>query len=283
VTVAVATLGPVTLHARQFLGSGYFFSDLTDWYTLPDSKAPVDPIPGAPGNFDGGEDWPAAAVFSLGGFARAGSRQEAIQMQAALNAVRSMAALTALTVADDDGPTSRLVSIQRIKWSDQKKESTVPFTIDFLAPDPFRYGTAAAVTCGLPVDGTGWQWPAVWPDDWGSGGDPGRIVTVNVGSQAAYTQLAVSGGLDGGASIINIEDGREVRLERPIPLGSTAYIDPTTGQAWLDTPSNDISGFLTVADWWQVPPNSFRTLQFNGLGTVSGTPQLTGTTAPPFL
>jgi hypothetical protein len=282
VTVATATLDTVTFHAGQAAGSGFFFSDLEDWYTLPDSKAADEPIPGAAGDFDGGEDWPSSALFSLSGWARGMTRHEAIQMQAQLNAVRKTSRASVLTVTDEDGPTSRTVSIRRIKWSDQKKERIVPFTIDFKADDPYRYGPALSASTGLPTSLGGYAWPAVWPSDWGVGGDPGRLVTVNDGTQDTYSLLAATGGLGGGVSIIDIEDGREIRLERVIPLGSTAYIDPTTGQAWLDTPENDISGYLTSADWWSVPALSSRTLQFNAIGAVSGTPILTAVTAPAY-
>lgn len=274
------TIGPITFHPRQFAGSGYVIQSLKDWTTLPDSKAQSASIPGAHGNFDGGEDWSSAWVGSVEGYIRGMSRPETLQMKSRLNTIRDVNALTLMTVNEGNGPEHRYVSVRRVKQGDIRNQRFVDFAIDLQADDPFRYGPAVVVSTGLPISGGGFAWPAVWPTDWGTAGDPGRLITTNAGLQPTYSLFRITGGLGGGVSLVDIEDGQEIRLERQIPLGSTAFIDPRTGRAWLDIEENDISGYLTKSEWWSVPAEGFRTIQTNPIGLVTGTPIITALTSP---
>lgn len=273
-------IDPITFKTRQFVGSGFVLQRLNDWGTLPDSKSNGASIPGAHGNFDGGEDWSSAWVGSIQGYIRGATRADAIRMRTQLNRIRNLDVLTTMTVDEGAGPTSRLVSVRRVKQGDIRNQRIIDFVVDLQADDPFRYGPAVVTSTGLPVSGGGFTWPAVWPALWGPGGDPGRLVTPNAGSQPTYSLFSITGGIAGGISLIDIQDGREIRLERTIPLGSTAWIDPKTGRAWLDVEANDISGYLTKTEWWSVPAEGSRTIQTNAIGVVTGTPIITASTKP---
>jgi hypothetical protein len=151
-----------------------------------------------------------------------------------------------------------------------------------LAVDPARYGPAESVSTGIAVAGSGYTWPAVWPADWGIGGVDGRVSVTNDGSVETWPIMQVTGGLSAGVELVEVITGSRLRLDRQIPLGSTAYFNARTGRAYLDSTANDISGFMTGRDWWSVPPGATRTVQFNPLGAVTGTPVLTVTIAPAY-
>lgn len=285
--MATLSLGPVVMHGRQFTGPGFVFSKLTDWISLPDSKAPSIPIPQRHGNFDGGEDWSAAAIISVEGYIRGLTRAQAIQMQSELKRVRSLASLSTMRLddpADAAGPTSRQVSVKRVKVSDIRNHRHVPFTIDVESPDPFRYGeTVQSGPVGLPSLSGGLVFPLVFPLDFAVTGELGRIITPNAGEQPTASIFRVTGGLSGGFTLQSIEDGKIIRFEFPIGVDESVTIDTATGLAYLGSEDNNLSGFLTRSEFWEVPAADFSTVQFTGLGDVTGTPTLTGFTAPAYL
>jgi hypothetical protein len=70
-----------------------------------------------------------------------------------------------------------------------------------------------------------------------------------------------------------------VRFERQIPIGSTVRVDLKSMTARLDT-INNVTTYLTRKEGWSVPKGAVRTVQFNSIGAVTGTPTLTAYTAP---
>ena len=58
--------------------------------------------------------------------------------------------------------------------------------------------------------------------------------------------------------------------------------DASIGRVYLDTPTNDITGFVTRREWagFQIPRLGQSVVQFNPLGTQTGTPTLTLMWAP---
>lgn len=264
---------------------GWNFRRLRDWRGVPDSKQqkPSRP-PGQSGTFRSFDTSRDGVTPSFDVIYTGSSEAEALAAWDDLAAAVSPVAEVLMTVADALHTTSRMVTIRRAELDDHRGLKNILGSIDCHAADAFRYGTDHVATTGLPVSGGGFRWNARWPARWGTGGDPGRAIQLNSGKQpTSKNLLAVSGGLDSGFSVINIEDGREIRLERVIPAGQTAYVDLRTGRAYLDTPANDITSFLTRYTPWSVPAGGLRTLQFNSLGGSSGTPTLTATTSPAFL
>ena len=56
--------------------------------------------------------------------------------------------------------------------------------------------------------------------------------------------------------------------------GTQIRLDSRTGRANIDGQS-DVTGFLTVAEWPEIPAGEIRRYQFLSLGSSSGTPTLT--------
>ena len=275
------TIGNVTLPSAPVAGNGFWFEKLKDWYTLPGSKVAAESRPQAHGSFRIGQDWRQHATPSVEG--HYGGRTYADTL-AAIDTLMSLADGTpkTMTVADELRPTSREVSVRAITIPDTQGRPVIDFAIDMLAPDPKRYGATVSASTGLPSAGTGITYPITYPLSYGTPGDPGRVAVSNGGTANTFPMLEVAGGLDAGFSLVELGTGREVRFERVIPQGSTVFLNPRTGRAYIDAPANDVSGFLTRADWFVVPAGGSTSIQFAALGGVSGTPILTARTSPAF-
>jgi len=156
------------------------------------------------------------------------------------------------------------------------------FSFDVVAPDPRKYGPEVSVSSGLPTSGTGLTYPITYPISYGTPGDPGRVTVENPGTVETFSTFEVSGGLTGGFELKDISSGRRLRLERDVPLGSSVFLNARTGRAYLDVPANDVTGFLTVREWWSVPAGVSQDVQFSALGVVSGVPTLTARTKPAY-
>lgn len=141
----------------------------------------------------------------------------------------------------------------------------IPFALQWKCPDPLRYGPAqAAVSTGLPTSGGGIVYPLVYPLAYGSAGTPGQIVLTNSGTAAAPFVAQVTGPLPSGFQVSS-SAGERIRYEYAVAAGETITID--TGEGTVVTQGTaDRRGYLTVADWIQVPALSSVTLQFTSLG-----------------
>jgi hypothetical protein len=188
-----------------------------------------------------------------------------------------------VTITDGElGPRTAHVELAgKITFDTSKSDVVADFSIPLMMKDPHSYGPTITKSTGLPVTGGGLEFPLVFPLDFHTSGTSGRIITTNLGETETVSSLSVTGGMSGGFSLICIELGYEIRLERQIPDGSEVTIDMRTGQAFIDAESA-VSGFLTSRQWWTNPPGETRTIQFNSIGAVTGTPILTAHTAPAY-
>lgn len=142
------------------------------------------------------------------------------------------------------------------------------------------------LTDGLTANGDGTYQPvAVVPTgkffDWGTPGVSGRVMAANPGTAETTSILEVTGGLSGGFQLTWVPTGQRIRFQRPIDPTETVRIDPRTGRVTVN--GSDVTGFLTVSEWWTVPAKRSAEIQFTPLGTVTGTPTFTALTAPAFV
>lgn len=256
--------------------TGFYFNKLTDWYSLPRSKAVLSGRHQAHGSHRGGFDWRENATPSVeGGYVGV----DEVAALAAMNTLKRAWALGSelrMTVNDSLFPSWRNVSVRFVTIPDHHGRHRFEFAIDAIAADPLRYGTEIAVSTGLPVSGGGLTWPITWPLTWGGGGSAGRVILDNPGSADTRPRLIeVPGGLSDGFTIDEVGTNRQVRLDRLVPLGSTIFLNPRTGRAYIDAPGNDVSRYLSRSEWPTIPAGGQSTLQFNKLGTSSGDPTMT--------
>ncbi|PRB01747.1 hypothetical protein CQ044_16485 [Microbacterium sp. MYb64] len=276
-TLAGIPMYGVNQHADNVIQlDGQFFQD---WYSISDSKSDVRERPSRDGAFGIDRDYRTALPLTANGRVRgAGWASQLASLRAALGAGQQVTA----TVNDELGVSNRKVSIRRFTPSPNPGVSILEFEVIMVATDPLMYGATQTASTGVPTAGTGQPWPQVWPAPWGTPGNSGRVTAVNSGSQPTPLTLTVAGGLDAGVELVEITTGSRLLLNRPIPVGSNAVFDASIGRVYLDTPTNDISGFLARREWdgFQVPKFGQSTVQFNPLGTQTGTPTLTLSWAP---
>lgn len=281
-------LGGVTFLGQpaefDFAPTGWYFKGLKDWWGVPESKASAEPIPQGHGSFDPGEDWRSSITPSFEAVYIGSSEAEALAAVEAFCAFGTSSDQQVMSVTDILRETSREVSVRSAKPRDHHGKRIIFVDVDCLAADPRRYGSEVLATTGLPSLAGGLAFPIVFPIDFATTGESGRLTTENPGTQATSTRFVVSGGsLAGGFSLVNVEDGREIRFEFPIATTDVVTIDTKTGQAWINDEANSVSGFLTVTEWWTVPPGGSRQVQFNAIGATTGTPILSAYTAPAYL
>lgn len=273
---------PTYDESQSVIGPGFYFTTLTDWYTIPDSKSAIRERAQLDGAFNIDRDWRQSAAISVVGVYVGSSDTDATQAKRTLRQAIGSGATATMTVTDPLGPTSRQVSIRVVKIADDKGGHAFTFSIDSVAMDPYRYGPPVSASAGLATAGTGYPWPAVWPADWGSGGSDGRASVTNSGDAETWPILQVRGGIASGVELVEIATGSDLRLDRQIPQDSVAIFNSRTGRVYLDSAANDITGFLTRREWWSVPPGATRTVQLNPLGPTTGVPSLTVTIAPAY-
>ena len=260
--------------------TGFTISRLKGWWDAAPMRLNQNERPQADGNFGSAKNWRGARVISVQGSYVGVSMVDTYAAMEQVSAVQSSGVPSLFRVVEPSGAKQCVVSLANgPTLPDQIYTPYFTYSFDVVAADPLKYGDALTVSTGLPTSGGGIAYPVTYPIDYGTPGNPGRITVSNPGTAATYSLLEITGGLAGGFELT--EMGRIIRFERPIPLGSTVYLNPRTGRVSLDGPS-DVSGFLTRTAWWSVPAGGTREIQFNSLGAVTGTPTLTSRTSPAF-
>lgn len=286
---ALLELGTLTLAGsaayRSLADPGFFFTDLGDWQSVPDSKSEVRERPQANGAFGISDDWRESLAYSIKGLYVGSSHLDAQAAKRKLKAAAAKGKRITVAVTDVDGRFTRVSSVRSLIPDDDHGRRSFTFTLDLVAPDPLMYGDPVTVSTGVPVQGGGLVWPlgsgtAFW--DWGADGASGRVSLPNEGTADSWPTVTATGGLGGGfvATAVNGVAVRSIRFERVIPDGSLVSVNFRTGRAWIDAPSNDVSGYLTVQDFFPVPAGSSVDVQFAPLGAVTGTPVFTATVSP---
>lgn len=138
-------------------------------------------------------------------------------------------------------------------------------TIPLLAPDPLKYGPAAApMSTALPTDGGGLSYSLAYPLTYGAAPTTGQIDLVNVGTAPAPVPFAVTGPLPLGFEL-STTDGQRILFEGVVPAGQVITIDTATGMV-LAEGTADRRAYVTRADWIQVPAGRSTSVQFASLG-----------------
>lgn len=263
-----------------------YFSDLGSWYSGAESKTNINERAQGDGANGIDVDLRASAAFTFTGWYEGNTWADVLTMMDRFKQATITRRTIPVSVEDDLGVTSRIVSVRAAPLREDKLARAFDFAIDMHALDPLRYGPAVSVSTGLPTAGTGITYPITYPISYGVAGDPGRVTVSNPGTVDTFSLLEVTGGMSGGFELVEGTTGRTLRFERPIPDGSTIYLNPRTGRVSMDGPS-DVSRYLTRSEFWSVPaavggvPGS-RLIQFNSLGVVTGNPTLTARTAPAY-
>lgn len=263
-------------------GVAAILQDLDRWY---DSAAPRrndEDIPDADGIYDEEPIYDDARRFAVVGEIISAFESDVYEVHEKLMALKADNLPFPVIVTDEHygalTVTGKLSGPILFPIEEILDAGIATFTIPIVAADPAKYGPTVTVTTGPPTGGGGLDLePIVFPIDFGAPGDPGRITLTNTGDRTTWPTLIVKGGLSGGFELVVIETGEIIRLDRLIPDTSEILIDVVHAQAWIDNQSPVV---MTRANWFNIPPHSSRTIQFNPLGVQSGAPTLTGIYAP---
>lgn len=274
------TIGEIT--ADSGARSGWILAALSDWLSLPQSKADETERPQAHGLFDPGTDWRTGAGFTATLSYRGETPGEVEQAVRELKAIASTDDLVRCVVETDLGTTWREVSIRKIDIPGLTFMGFMKgIALDLLAPDPLAYGVESSVSTGLPAPGGGVVFPVGFPVGFGAAGVDGRARFTNDGTAPAPVRFRVSGGLPDGFSLRCVETGDALTFRRPVASDDYVLLDSSDGSALLNGVS-PVSGYLTDDDWWQVGPGETCTVQFTSLGGVQGLPLLVLSGSPAY-
>lgn len=262
--------------------SGWVFTDLTDWLSVSDAKGGLSARPLSHGAFDPGEWWRESVSPSFKASYLGESAAGTLEALAALRGVAASKTLVPMIVDLGDGLFGRMVRVHSIDVEDTKDSDTATVTIYLQAPDPLMYGAEVYGTTGPPTPGVGISDPVSDPISEGSPGNPGTVEIRNAGTASTPVKIMVRGGLSDGVVVKVVETGEVLRLERLIPEGSSILFNSRTGRAQIDGQS-DVTGFMTVDEWPQIPAGSVRTFLFTPLGTQTGTPSMTVSAMPAYM
>lgn len=263
--------------------SGHTLADIQGWYRGAPSRrgSSIRPRPQNDGAFGAARTFRDGRVITVEAAYIGTSIADVYEERDRVEAMCADGRPAEFTVVDELGTRSVTAELLTEPMPDEGLFSPFfKYSFDVFAPDPRKYGPAQVVSTGLPTSGTGITYPITYPIDWGTPGDPGRVTVSNAGKQETWSLFEVAGGLGSGFELKEISSGRRLRLDRVVPLGSSVFVNPRTGRAYLDVPDNDVTGFLTVREWWSVPPGVSQEIQFSTWGTRSGVPTLTASTRP---
>lgn len=247
---------------------GWVFEDWSGWI----GGAPMD-VPQEERTGHGTSTAPGrrkARLMSVSGW-RAGRRSvlaEAIENLEAMLADGR----TGIFRADDIDLGERWAKVQLagsldVDWT---SPTLVEFQIQFIAGDPFKYGSTstASTSFGLPPVDSGLTFPLFEPDgvlDFGPmlGGSSGTATVVNHGTAPAEPRFTVTGPTPlGGFQIIEPSTGRTLRFLSIVPPGLELVIDARDATALLDGTADRSGDLIVLGGWPTIPDRSTTTFQF---------------------
>jgi hypothetical protein len=246
---------------------------LRTWLRLTDIESKLSKRPNAHGTYDPEQVFAGAGGFTLIGKYFGTSIADATDARDRLLGLFSDGYPSRVTVEDAKGATSRTAFVVEVdpEWN---PDGHFEFQVEFVAPDPRRYGNAREVTTGLASPSSGLVWPlgsgaSYW--DWGTVGNDGRMTFTNDGNTTTYPIIEVGdgGSFDAGFVLTEVETGRELAYS-VATLGQVVTLDNRTQRARIN--GSDVTGGLTRRQWFEVPSRSSRTYQLATLGATTGTP-----------
>lgn len=274
----VATLDGVTFTTSDGL---YTVEPPDGWFSGAPVKTPVQERPASNGAFGDTRFYRAARPITFSGsvMSTPDSLLADCERLSAILADGFMKKLTVTRGAEVRSAMVRLVgggaSITIVD------DQTADFVLSLVAPDAVRYGPERDLVTGLPTAGGGLTYNLFDPAgalDYGANGNLGRVQLSNLGTAEVWPRLRIDGGLATGFFAQRLDTGQTVRYDRVVPLGSWVDVDFATGAVVVDGVS-DGSTYLTRGEFFSVPPGAQYDVQFNGLGTATGTPLMTMTIA----
>lgn len=256
----------------------YSIETLDGWFGSPPVKDFPDERPAADGSFGETHFYRTARPITLRGKVHAPG--DGFSEWRTLAAVFSSGAPETLTVDDGSIVASSVVRPVGSGLSlSPMVNGMASYVLSVIAYDPVKLGPSRSLVTGLPVEGGGLEYPLGAPSGalfYGAGGNLGRVFLSNAGTAKTFPTFKITGELGAGFFIQRIDTGQVVRYDRVVPAGTDVLIDMRTGSVVIDGTS-DGSTYLSRAEFFGVEAGAGFDVQFNALGSVSGTPTMTAT------
>lgn len=258
------------LLGTDLAGVAFVYETLDGWHLGGGVDSHIEPRPGQHGSYDG-PTYRRARVITLTGWIYADTRPLLMAAVDRLATILFDGRLGSFTVDDPDlGSRTAMVRLSAQPEASDWTDTTVRWQVVFTAPDYRKYGLAVSLFTGLPSGGTGLLYPLVYPLTYGDPDTGGRISYVNEGTAAVQPVITVHGPLSAGFQVTHLETARRLRYEHPV--GSDVVLDSGTGTVTVD--GQERSAYLTVREWFTVPPGASATFTLSTLGseTAASTP-----------
>lgn len=251
---------------------------LDGWYSGPPVRSELEVRPNADGAFDVTRVFKGARVVTQAGLILASTSDQAIANHwIDFAALQGDGRPSEFTVTDASGTKSLTVTLAGPPEIGPLVNGAAEYVLQLIARDPVKYGQVQVVATGLPTAGGGLEYELGEPAGalyYGALGNLGRVTLTNAGTADTWPVFEISGTLDAGFYLQNLETGQILRYDRVVPAGTTLTIDSRTGEVLIDGVS-DASSYLTRDEFFPIPAMGSQTVQFNSIGGSSGSPTLT--------
>ena len=256
---------------------------LDGWYSGAPVRVDVEERPTGDGAFGVRQIFRSPRVITQSGIVRAADTDSAVNGPwAAFAALQPAGSPSEFSVTDGSGIKSVVASLAAAPELELVVGGLARYTLQLIARDPVKYGPESTVSTGLPAAGGGLVYPLHDPAgalSYGALGDLGRVSVSNPGTADTWPVVVVTGELTSGFFVQCLESGHVVRYDRVVPAGTSVALDFRTGETLIDGQS-DGSTYVTRDEWFPIPAGGSCTIQFNSLGSSSGSPMMTVTTRP---
>ena len=286
----------VTWRGLTFYGGGglgaFVVSELDGWEELPPARPDGSAVrPQAHGRFDV-PVWADERTVTLTGFCASDSARDSVlaMLGDAMTWPSGRGSTEELKVDHAGRVLTGFARLTRYKatigtgWG----VGYFPFVVQWVCPDPMRYGAPVSTVTGFPVLAGGLEYDLFTDGtldtgflEFGAASATGRMVVANPGNADVWPQYEILGPVPvEGFEILRVGTGDRLRFVGGVSAGSRLVLDSATGEVVIDGYA-DRSGLLTVRDWFPVPAKGSVEIAFVPLGAFS-TAQLTATVSPGF-
>jgi hypothetical protein len=251
------------LFGLEIDGVAWIFEDLKGWTMGGGVETNFTPRPGRHGMHDG-PAYRRQRVISISGACVADSAALAEQANDALSSLLADGSMGTFTVQN-----SRRVLSARVRLSDEPldewlgDDTAFRWSLQFTAPDYRKYGELVPVPTALPGGGSGLSWPIGSFFDFGAPPQTGSVVFTNTGTAPTEPTVTITGPLESGFQVVQVETGRRLRYEAPV--SGELVLDNAEGTATAG--GQDRTGLLTADDFFTVEPGATSTFQWSSLGS----------------
>lgn len=253
----------------------YGLQTIEGWYSSPAVKTQTEERPNSDGAFGVVNFYRGARTVTIAGLLVGQDNTDAlVNMWPGISAIMSSGMPSTMTVTDDLGALSSTVMPTGTASLVPITNGLANYVLSFIAFDPVKYSAPVTSSTTPPTAGGGLEYNLFAGGSggalyYGALGNLGRVTVTNSGTAAVWPLFNVTGNFSAGFYIQCLETGDIIRYDRSIPDGSTITLDSRVGTATVDGTS-DASSYLTLSNWFNIPPFTTRTVQVNPIGTSSG-------------